>query len=135
MAEKQYKNYDERFLKEEVGSSEPIAILTSDVFLYKNSLAMVKLRNREGNFLQTNQDLIDLFLKRPVFDIKKTYSGETAALVTASCVMLDDNELDSKRFSAIFLEASTTADPGASVHRLPYIGLTEPDFDKFFSPA
>ena len=134
MAEKQYKNYDERFLKEEVGSSDPIAILASDMFLYKNSLAMVKLRNREGDFLQTNQDLIDLFLKRPVFDMKDPYSGETVALVTASCVMLD-NELDSKRFSAIFLDVSTIADPEANIHQLSYVGLTEPDFDKFFIPV
>lgn len=71
MAEKQYKNYDERFLKE-----KPIVINyspedPSEVLFYQSDHSSVtygifKMKNENGEYVQTSDELYELFLKFPI---------------------------------------------------------------------
>ena len=74
MAEKQYKNYDERFLKE-----TPIVINysqddSSDMLIYESdhssvSYVIIKMKNENGEYVQTSDELHELFLGFPIISL------------------------------------------------------------------
>ena len=74
MAEKQYKNYDERFLQE-----KPIVINysqddSSDILSYQSdhssvSYVIIKMKNENGEYVQTSDELYELFLKFPIISL------------------------------------------------------------------
>lgn len=74
MAEKQYKNYDERFLIE-----KPIVINysqddSSDMLFYQSdhssvSYGIIKMKNENGEYVQTSDELYELFLKFPIISL------------------------------------------------------------------
>ena len=77
MAEKQYKNYDERFLKEESSGSRPIltypeGIEAEDILVIvnsePNSTVYLVLPKEDGSYCQTSDDLKDLFIKGFILD-------------------------------------------------------------------
>lgn len=71
MAEKQYKNYDERFLKEDSSSgSRPVISYTDsdpDEVLTKGSNIFFKAKFEDGQYCQTSEDLINLFQSGFIF--------------------------------------------------------------------
>lgn len=63
MAEKQYKNYDERFLKEESSGSRPVisyTISNPDEVLNDDGM-WIKAKFEDGSYCQTLEDLLSLF--------------------------------------------------------------------------
>ena len=83
MAEKQYKNYDERFLKEEPSGSRPIltypeGIEAEDISVIvhyeHNSVAYLVLPKEDGSYCQTSGDLKDLFIKGFILDFHDVMS-------------------------------------------------------------
>lgn len=64
MAEKQYKNYDERFLKEDTSSgSRPVisyVVSNADEALRKDSIMFFKAKFEDGSYCQTSEDLLNL---------------------------------------------------------------------------
>lgn len=66
MAEKQYKNYDERFLKEESSGSRPIISYTTEeleeCFFKQGSNIVFKLKKSNGEFVLNKDELRSMFL-------------------------------------------------------------------------
>ena len=64
MAEKKYKNYDERFLKEDnaSGGRPVISYIASnaDEVLRKDSSTILKAKFEDGSYCQTSEDLLNL---------------------------------------------------------------------------
>lgn len=70
MAEKQYKNYDERFLKEESSGSRPvIKYYLGDVneALDDGPTTYFKAKFEDGSYCQTLEDLLSLFRSGFIF--------------------------------------------------------------------
>lgn len=70
MAEKQYKNYDERFLKEESSGSRPVIEYyledENEVLEDKSSDIYLKGKFPDGSYCQSSQDMINLFISSPI---------------------------------------------------------------------
>lgn len=75
MAEKQYKNYDERFLKEDSSSgSRPVISYTisdPDEALNQAGNMSFKAKFEDGSYCQTSEDLIDLFQFGFIFAVEQ----------------------------------------------------------------
>ena len=76
MAEKQYKNYDERFLKEESSGSRPIISYTTEEleecsFEQGSSIAL-KLKKSNGEFVLNKDELRSMFLSGFFVDLSNT---------------------------------------------------------------
>lgn len=76
MAEKQYKNYDERFLKEESSGSRPIISYTTEEleecsFEQGSSIAL-KLKKSNGEFVLNKDELRSMFLSGFFVDLLNT---------------------------------------------------------------
>lgn len=75
MAEKQYKNYDERFLKEDTSSgSRPVISYTTsnpDEVLRKDSIMFLKAKFEDGSYCQTSEDLLNLFRSGFIFAVEQ----------------------------------------------------------------
>ena len=76
MAEKQYKNYDERFLKEESSGSRPIISYTTEEleecsFEQGSSIAF-KLKKSNGEFVLNKDELRSMFLSGFFVDLSNT---------------------------------------------------------------
>ena len=76
MAEKQYKNYDERFLKEEPSGSRPIISYTNEeaeecLFEY-GSVIILKLKKSNGEFVLNEDELRSMFLSGFFVDLLDT---------------------------------------------------------------
>ena len=73
MAEKQYKNYDERFLKEDSSSGgQPVIsyiAFNADEVLHESSgdVIFAKAKFKDGSYCQTSEDLINLFQSGFIF--------------------------------------------------------------------
>lgn len=76
MAEKQYKNYDERFLKEE--ASEPIVI--EAVFDSKYKVLLIS-EWPDGTPIQTVEDLYSVFKSRAAIAFTREVGGQPMELV------------------------------------------------------
>lgn len=76
MAEKQYKNYDERFLKEE--ASEPIVI--EAVFDSKDTVLLIS-EWPDGTPIQTVEDLYSVFKSRAAIAFTREVGGRPTELV------------------------------------------------------
>lgn len=68
MAEKQYKNYDERFLKEESSGSRPVIeyYLEDENEVIDAGRIYLKGKFPDGSYCQSPQDIINLFISSPV---------------------------------------------------------------------
>lgn len=70
MAEKQYKNYDERFLKEESSGSRPVIEYYSEdeneVIKDESGNIYLKGKFPDGSYCQSSQDMINLFISSPI---------------------------------------------------------------------
>lgn len=76
MAEKQYKNYDERFLKEDNASgSRPVisySISNPDEALNLNDYGIFcKAKFEDGSYCQTSEDLLSLFRSGFIFALEQ----------------------------------------------------------------
>lgn len=72
MAEKQYKNYDERFLKEESSGSRPVIEydLEDENEVLDDSEMYFKAKFEDGSYCQTLEDLLSLFRSGFIFALK-----------------------------------------------------------------
>ena len=74
MAEKQYKNYDERFLKEEASGSRPVIEydLEDENEVTKDESRNVYLKGKfpDGSYCQSSQDMINLFISSPIISVR-----------------------------------------------------------------
>lgn len=73
MAEKQYKNYDERFLKEESSGNRPVISYTlsnPDEALNKVGV-FFKAKFEDGSYCQTLEDLLSLFRSGFIFALEQ----------------------------------------------------------------
>ena len=89
MAEKQYKNYDERYLKEDNASgSRPVISYTlsnPDEALDKDGV-FFKAKFEDGSYCQTSEDLLSLFRSGFIFALEQSdeffvYSNQMTLLV------------------------------------------------------
>lgn len=99
MAEKQYKNYDERFLKEDTSSSSRPVIeyildsneTSDDIILGSDSEpAKLHLKKEDGSYAETQSDILDLFMKNCT--IKFTSQSGAAQMGTFRASILGGNE-------------------------------------------
>lgn len=76
MAEKQYKNYDERFLKEESSGSRPIISYTTEELeecsFEQGSNIAFKLKKSNGEFVLNKDELRSMFLSGFFVDLSNT---------------------------------------------------------------
>ena len=75
MAEKQYKNYDERFLKEESSGSRPVIEYYQEdenEVLEDKSGIYLKGKFPDGSYCQSSQDIINLFISSPIISFHTT---------------------------------------------------------------
>ena len=73
MAEKQYKNYDERFLKEDTSSSEPVVIEGTNTDGDTDDGIVIIKNWPDGTPIKTVEDLYKVFLSGA--KIRYSYSG------------------------------------------------------------
>ena len=95
MAEKQYKNYDERFLKEDSSSSGSRPVIeyildsnetSDDIILGSDSQpAKLHLKKEDGSYTETQSDILDLFMKNCI--IKFTSQSGVAQMGTFKASM------------------------------------------------
>lgn len=73
MAEKQYKNYDERFLKEESSGSRPVIeyYLEDENEVINSETIYLKGKFPDGSYCQSPQDVISLFISSPIISLKQ----------------------------------------------------------------
>lgn len=76
MAEKQYKNYDERFLKEESSGSRPVISYTNEeaeeCLSEQGSNIALKLKKSNGEFVLNKDELRSMFLSGFFVDLLDT---------------------------------------------------------------
>lgn len=76
MAEKQYKNYDERFLKEESSGSRPVISYTTEELeecsFQQGSQLVLKLKKSNGQFVLNKDELRSMFLSGFFLDLLNT---------------------------------------------------------------
>lgn len=75
MAEKQYKNYDERFLKEDNASgSRPVIeyYLEDENEVVDAGRIYLKGKFPDGSYCQSPQDIINLFISSPIISFHET---------------------------------------------------------------
>ena len=74
MAEKQYKNYDERFLKEESSGSRPVIeyYLEDENEVIVSDRMYLKGKFPDGSYCQSSQDMINLFISSPIISYHAT---------------------------------------------------------------
>lgn len=93
MAEKQYKNYDERFLKEESSGSRPVieyVVTNSDEVLNLDGANMaLKGKFLDGSYCQNSDDLKKLFASGAIFSYTVP---EAEALVIYSPMMFSSKK-------------------------------------------
>ena len=92
MAEKQYKNYDERFLKEESSGSRPVIeyYLEDENEAIDSGRIYLKGKFPDGSYCQSSQDVISLFISSPIISLKK----KTAESITIYCSPVNVQELE-----------------------------------------
>lgn len=100
MAEKQYKNYDERFLKEDPSSSGSRPVieyildsneLSDDIIPASDSEpAKLHLKKEDGSYAETQSDILDLFMKNGI--IKITSQSRAAQMGTFKALVLAGDE-------------------------------------------
>ena len=91
MAEKQYKNYDERFLKEESSGSRPVIeyYLEDENEVVDAGKIYLKGKFPDGSYCQSPQDIINLFISSPIISLKqKTAESNTIYCSPISVMML-----------------------------------------------
>lgn len=75
MAEKQYKNYDERFLKEDTSSSTRSMISYTtpnlDEILNQDGIMYFKAKFEDGSYCQTSEDLLNLYRSGFIFALEE----------------------------------------------------------------
>ena len=83
MAEKQYKNYDERFLKEESSGSRQVIeyYLEDENEVINSEKIYLKGKFPDGSYCQSPQDVISLFISSPIISLKQ----KTAESITIYC--------------------------------------------------
>lgn len=79
MAEKKYKNYDERFLKEDTSSSEPIEIEGYVSTADSNSYILIN-QWPDGTPIETADDLESVFKARAIISVTEE-SEESGSIV------------------------------------------------------
>ena len=77
MAEKQYKNYDERFLKEESSGSKPVISYTTEELEecsveQGSNMMILKLKKSNGEFVLNKDELRSMFLSGFFVDLSNT---------------------------------------------------------------
>lgn len=100
MAEKQYKNYDERFLKEGPSSSGSRPVIeyifdfngASDDFVpgSDSEPGKIHLKKEDGSYAETQSDVLDLFMKNGI--IKLTSQSGAAQMGTFKALVLAGDE-------------------------------------------
>ena len=117
MAEKQYKNYDERFLKEDNASgSRPVIEYTldaegeSDDYIpgSDSNPARIHLKKQDGSYAETQDDVWDLFIKNVIIKLT-TSSGATQAGSAIAAVLNGDFSMLIITFGDITGYACTTS--------------------------
>lgn len=80
MAEKQYKNYDERFLKEDTPSSEPIEI--EAVFSSDKTVLLIS-EWPDGTPIKTVEDLYSVFKSRAFITFTREIDSRTVEVIAS----------------------------------------------------
>ena len=78
MAEKQYKNYDERFLKEDTSSSEPIEIDGNHTIFNRSTYVLIN-QWPDGTPIQTADDLELVFKSQAIISFTEFVSEESGS--------------------------------------------------------
>jgi len=76
MAEKQYKNYDERFLKEDTSSSTRSMISYTapnpdEILNQAGNMMYFKAKFEDGSYCQTSEDLLNLYRSGFIFALEE----------------------------------------------------------------
>ena len=106
MAEKQYKNYDERFLKEESSGSRPMISYTTsnpDEALTDDEM-FFKAKFEDGSYCQTLEDLLSLFRSGFIFALEQP--GDYAVYSNQMILTVPKGEATT---IAIMIDSSTSA--------------------------
>lgn len=102
MAEKQYKNYDERFLKEESSGRCVLHYIGPDENEFLNS-GRIYLKGKfpDGSYCQSPQDIINLFISFPIISLQ-------APDITAYCSPVSVQELEEGTIMVLYSGEPTT---------------------------
>ena len=94
MAEKQYKNYDERFLKEESSGSRPVIeyYLEDENEVINSEKIYLKGKFPDGSYCQSPQDVISLFISSPIISLKQKTAESTAIYCSPISVLTSGEE-------------------------------------------
>ena len=120
MAEKQYKNYDERFLKEDTSSSEPIEIDGNHTIFNRSTYVLIN-QWPDGTPIQTADDLELVFKSQAIISFTEFVSEESGSNnYKAIPILMQRNTLQG--FCVLSL--------GAEI-----IATTEQIFNRFIDPS
>lgn len=122
MAEKQYKNYDERFLKEDTSSSEPIEIEGHMTTANRSTYVLIN-QWPDGTPIQTADDLELVFKSQVIISFTQFLSEESGSNnYKAIPILMQRNTLQREGFCVLVLGAEMTA-------------TTEQIFNRFIDPS
>lgn len=98
MAEKQYKNYDERFLKEESSGSRPVIeyYLEDENEVINSGRVFLKGKFPDGSYCQSSQDVISLFISSPIISFHITD-------ITFYCAPVNVQELEEGTMICLYM--------------------------------
>ena len=95
MAEKQYKNYDERFLKEESSGSRPVIeyYLDDENEVINSEKIYLKGKFPDGSYCQSPQDVISLFISSPIISLKQKTAESITIYFSPISVLTSGEEI------------------------------------------
>lgn len=111
MAEKQYKNYDERFLKEESSGSRPVIEydLEDENEVINSGRVFLKGKFPDGSYCKSSQDIINLFISSPII----SFHMESPENKTFYCSPVNVQELEEGTMICLYMGASNSNDTTA----------------------
>lgn len=122
MAEKQYKNYDERFLKEDTSSSEPIEIEGHMTTANRSTYVLIN-QWPDGTPIETADDLESVFKARAIISFTVFVSEESGSNnYKAIPILMQRNTLQGEGLCVLLLGAEMFA-------------TTEQIFNRFIDPS
>lgn len=105
MAEKQYKNYDERFLKEDTSSSEPIEIEGYVSTADSNSYVLIN-QWPDGTPIETADDLESVFKARAIISFTEELEESGSIVYKAIPDLMQRNTLREKELCMLSIANS-----------------------------
>lgn len=111
MVEKQYKNYDERFLKEESSGSRSVIeyYLEDENEVIDSEKVYLKGKFPDGSYCQSPQDVISLFISSPIISLKQ----KTAESIAIYCSPI--NVMTSGEETAMYLHTGEANSDNATI--------------------